>query len=145
MSESHEFTLLADRVLLRDLRDSLRVVFEGWQIDETAAMRVLLVVDEIVGNAIDHGGDYRCDEHILTLRVELRDGDVRVEFIDPDTPQPVVNELVERIAAATEPPALDAERGRGMFLIGNTFQGVDIAWDSATGMRVRGIVRDVMP
>jgi len=142
VSESFEFTCKPERGVLRGLRDSLREQLTVWEVAGDATNRILLVVDEIVGNSIDHGGSYRVSAELaVTLRIE--DRDLHVVFVDPDTPEGIVRELGERIANATEPPPLDSERGRGLFLIGRSLEDVLFEWCARRGMVVTGVFRGV--
>ncbi len=138
-----EYRCAPDRALLGGLRSSVRDQLEAWDVDIRATSKIVLVVDEMVGNSIDHGGGYRGASTELMVAVAVIGTDVEVSFVDPDAPESLVSELREQLANATEPPPLDAERGRGLYLIGSTLEDVLFAWEQDRGMTISGKMRGV--
>lgn len=109
-------------------------------LDEQAVARrviddLLLVVDELLSNSIEHGAAYRRAGTALELRFESAREDLRMTFVDRDCPAAEVVRIAER---ASEPPnvlpAVDLERGRGFFLIASGLDEYSIrALDAGTG------------
>jgi anti-sigma regulatory factor (Ser/Thr protein kinase) len=144
MTVVRDFSIEPDRSRQHLLRDALRQQLARWNIGDDAANRILLVIDEMVGNSIDHGVIYRHTARDLELRLSLNRHDLRIEFVDPDTPKVIVRELDQRMAKATQPPPIDAERGRGLFLIRRGLDEVAFEWRAGSGMTISGIARDVV-
>jgi DNA-binding NarL/FixJ family response regulator len=84
----------------REARSFTKNALESWQVPESTVDDVLLVVTELVNNAITHARS-RCE-----LRVSLTDVALRVEVIDEGsgTPDPL-------------PPSETRNHGRGLHLI----------------------------
>ena len=145
MREARDYTLLPDRVLQGGLREALRRQLLRWFVDDRIAARFVLVVDELVGNSIDHGATYRVPDHRLSVRMVLEHGDLRLRFTDPDVPVALMNAVKAQLDIATAPPPLDSERGRGLFLIRDTLDEVEVRALSAesVGMEVIGRILDV--
>lgn len=138
MREEVSFPCVADREAMRELRSSVRTQLESWQITDLTANRIVLVVDEIASNSIDHSADYRVQEPHFELALD--GAFLEFSFIDPDAPEALVGELERRFAELTEPPALDDERGRGLFLIRQSLENVTFTWSRTVGMTLAGRV-----
>lgn len=143
MKQVRHYTMAADGALLAGLRDALRRQLDRWQVDPRAALRFTLVVDEIFNNAIEHGQGDRADETRLELEVMLQGGDLQLAFADPDVSAEVFADVDRRLAEATVCPPLDAERGRGLFLIRDTLDHVTIDWSASRGLSLVGVLRGV--
>jgi anti-sigma regulatory factor (Ser/Thr protein kinase) len=108
-------------------RARLSVVLGEWDLDGETREDILLVVTELLSNAVDHGrGPVR-------LAVEFRGGTVRVEVHDaaPDPPRPL-------------PPDPQRVRGRGLHLI----EALSCRWgwvDDPAGKTVWAEVANVRP
>jgi anti-sigma regulatory factor (Ser/Thr protein kinase) len=98
------------RVRLRELAAEMGMAAAG--------NGLALVVDELVNNAIEHGRVYRLRGLDLVIQLSPADGGVLVEFFDQEMPGHEVDELAKLLAAAAGgTPALENERGRGLFLL----------------------------
>jgi anti-sigma regulatory factor (Ser/Thr protein kinase) len=135
-----EFEFSPDPSALSSLRHDLGRRLAGLRVGEQVAENVLLVVDEIVNNAIEHAAGYRHRNAKLALRLHAAGTRVVLEFEDPDVPSEVVRDLVRRLRALRRgpPPPFDAERGRGLFLIARRVSGLQLRALPAGGMRLRG-------
>ena len=79
---------------------------------------VSLIVDELVNNAIEHGAPYRHKGEDLSVGIGMDGRQLIVDFIDPEMPDDQVRMLANALQDASGGlPALDSERGRGLFLI----------------------------
>ena len=129
----------ADLGRMMDLRTRLRDGLALCEIPAALVERVVLVVDEVVTNSIEHGEGYRKSEQ--PIRVAIRQGDqgLEVEVDDLDVPPELVGPLSKELnSEATTLPAMDHERGRGMFLVGMFLEGLRIAPVEGGGMRLQG-------
>jgi anti-sigma regulatory factor (Ser/Thr protein kinase) len=120
-----EFRIIPKLGQTRFLRRDVRVSLERSGFPRDRVGEVVLVVDEIVTNAIEHGSRYRQPTDELIIRLGIDGGSVDVEFIDPSMPADAVDELVRLLAkcGGESPPPIDSERGRGLFLI---HDGLDV-------------------
>ena len=131
----HDFRIEPDVSRLRSLRAAIREQLAAAGVADSDVDRLVLVVDEIVSNAIEHGSAYRNDEDVLGIRIRVADAHVDLVFHDPSVPQQTVAEMVAMLQRCQrgEMPPLDSERGRGLFLIRD---GLDeIAVDTGAGGR----------
>lgn len=122
---------------LRDLRKRVRAEVKGARLPRATVDVVILVLDELVSNAIEHGASYR--RGATPLRAELRaDGrDLVLVFDDDDMPAAEVAELQRIVGADIELPDLEDERGRGLFLITTSLQGLTVEDRTGVGAGVR--------
>jgi anti-sigma regulatory factor (Ser/Thr protein kinase) len=127
--------------VLRQLRADVRRVAANLGADATVCDTVALVVDELVNNAIEHGAVYRSAGLDLAVYVSLSGGRIQVEFFDREMPRELVDELAQALEeAANGMPALDSERGRGLFLLSVYLEGLTASVDVAGGLRIAGLV-----
>jgi anti-sigma regulatory factor (Ser/Thr protein kinase) len=123
------------RVLRRQARDWMR----RRGVDQETVESMVLALDEIVSNAIEHGEAYR--RAFLPLAVALhQDGQgVVLEFEDPEAPADLVRELGVALArsAGNRPPP-DSERGRGLFLVGQMLSDLSVTPAAGGGLHLRG-------
>jgi anti-sigma regulatory factor (Ser/Thr protein kinase) len=101
------------------VRDAVRRLAADLGAAESVGDQLALVADELINNAIEHGAVYRRRGESLALEVAAAAaGRLRVEFVDPEMPGELVARLAAHVAEATGGmPALDSERGRGLFLL----------------------------
>lgn len=71
-----------------------------WEVPESVAENAVLIVSELVTNAVEHGG------RETALRVRLSETELRIEVTDGN-PRPAV----------LHTPADDEESGRGLYLV----------------------------
>jgi anti-sigma regulatory factor (Ser/Thr protein kinase) len=127
----------------RALRSGVRERLEPLGVSEQDVGRLILVVDEMVSNAIEHGHEYRRDGDLLTVRIGVDPAFFDVEFIDPAVPTAIITEIEGLLAQCRGGvPPLDNERGRGLFLIQDGLESLDLLGDpGGRGLRVRGRMR----
>ena len=75
----------------------------------------------------------------LARRLAARGHDLVIGLEDPEVPAEVVSEL-ERSLGGTKAglPALDSERGRGLFLIATWLERITVRQRSSGGMSIEG-------
>ncbi len=139
MSEGLQFRIPALPEHLRDLRRGVREGVEAMGATAAVCERAVLVLDELVSNAIEHGLEYRTTGGELFVEVKWTAGNLWMEFVDPDVPGPLVAELRRAIERWSEnPPPLSNERGRGLFLIATYFDELIVEAARGGGLQVRG-------
>lgn len=145
MSERLEIEFPADPNVTRTLRQDLRTKLEAMQVAPESLDFVLLVVDEIVNNAIEHSADYRAAKGQLRIRIEPQGQDVMLGFEDPDVPGDVVDELATVLGGGfDDTPPLESERGRGLFLIAFNVQDLRVSRRPDGGMLLQGRFPDAL-
>jgi len=125
------------------VRDAVRRLAADLGAAESVGDQLALVADELINNAIEHGSVYRRRGEALALEVAAAAaGRLRVEFVDPEMPGELVARLAAHVAEATGGlPALDSERGRGLFLLTVFLQDLRVeAAGVAGGLRIVGHV-----
>lgn len=104
---------------------------------------VALVVDELVNNAIEHGAAYRIKGVDLSVAVGLDGKRLTVDFIDPEMPDDQVRDLATALQESADGlPALDSERGRGLFLLTVYLEELQIDVAAGGGLHLRGRLAD---
>jgi anti-sigma regulatory factor (Ser/Thr protein kinase) len=125
------------------VRDAVRRLAADLGAAESVGEQLALVADELINNAIEHGSVYRRRGESLALEVAAAAaGRLRVEFVDPEMPGELVARLAAHVAEATGGlPALDSERGRGLFLLTVFLQDLRVeAAGVGGGLRIVGHV-----
>ena len=113
-----EMSFPPDGAELPGVRAAVREIAVGLNAAPSVGDNLALVVDELVNNAIEHGAAYR--KEAKDLRVSIaRDGDrLAMEFVDPEMPADQVADLAAALDSRVDDvPALESERGRGLFLL----------------------------
>ena len=125
---------------VRALRTGLRDRLAPLGVVEGDVDRLVLVVDEMVSNAIEHGENYRRPDDLLTVRFAVEADHVDLEFLDPAVPVATVTQILALLAQCRSGrPPLDSERGRGLFLIDDGLDSLDITGEpDGIGLRLRG-------
>lgn len=127
--------------VLRDVRANVRKIAADLGADEAVGDNLALVVDELVNNAIEHGAAYRQSSDDLCVRIEPADERLTIEFYDPEMPADQVEELAKGLEASSNGmPALDSERGRGLFLLTVYLEGLRAEAAENGGLRLIGHV-----
>lgn len=141
MTAPLEFQFPPDPEHLRSLRQHLRSKLNDLGVIGEVADNVVLIIDEIVTNSIEHSDPYRNDGQ-LVVRLGTDEKDVTLEFEDPDVPGSVVEELARAIESKIEKqPPPDSERGRGLFLIASHIDSLEISQRARGGLLLRGRFR----
>jgi anti-sigma regulatory factor (Ser/Thr protein kinase) len=125
------------------VRDAVRRLAADLGAAESVGEQLALVADELINNAIEHGSVYRRRGEALALEVAAAAaGRLRIEFVDPEMPGELVARLAAHVAEATGGlPALDSERGRGLFLLTVFLQDLRVeAAGVGGGLRIVGHV-----
>ncbi|MCC6782709.1 MAG: ATP-binding protein [Planctomycetes bacterium] len=125
---------------VRALRNGLRQRLEPLGVAESDVDRLVLVVDEMVSNAIEHGERYRRPDDLLTVRFAVDSQHVDLDFLDPAVPSDTVGQILVLLQQCRSGrPPLDNERGRGLYLIDDGLDSLDVALEPlGVGLRVRG-------
>lgn len=124
---------------MRMLRKALRDQLVKWKVAPSQLDRTLLVVDELVSNAIEHGLVHRKAHEPLALHARIDGRDLVLGLEDPEVPSEVVTELERSLGGSkAELPALDSERGRGLFLIATWLEQITVRRRSGGGMSIEG-------
>lgn len=139
-----EFRIEADVARVRFLRADIRDRLEELGVAEGDVDRLVLVVDELVSNSIEHGASYRSEEDVLSIRLTILESHVELGFEDPSVPAGIVAEmlrLLDQCRSGGVPP-LDNERGRGLFLIDDGLEDVVVeAGADGSGLELTGRLR----
>lgn len=128
---------------LRRARNEARAAAAGLGATERVCDTVALVVDELVNNAVEHGTGYRRGTAPLQVRLEPVPRGVALEFLDPEMPDGAVAELAEALGKAGDgTPALDNERGRGLFLMSVYVDSLRVGRAGTGGLSLRGVIAE---
>ena len=133
----------ADLRLMAEVRRVLRTGLEQQGVPELFLERLVLVVDEVVSNSIEHGTDYRQTAEPIRVRVDRSEEGLILVVDDVDVPPAVVASLASefREQENVAPSAL-LERGRGMFLIGAYLEDLQVTDADGCGMRLQGRLQE---
>lgn len=139
MSDYHLLKIPADGSVLHKVRAKVRDLAGRLGAEPKVCDNLALVVDELVNNAIEHGAAYRKSGQDLGVRIASDSGDFLIEFFDPEMPLGQVEELSEVLtASANGMPALESERGRGLFLLTVYLEDLQAEAASQGGLRLVG-------
>lgn len=130
---------LPDASALRRARNESRAYAERMGAGVATCDAVALVIDELFNNAIEHGAIYRRNNAELLVTVSLEHQRIVLEFIDPEMPDNQVLDLAHALRdVADGMPALDSERGRGLFLISIYMDELRVATAQGGGLHLKG-------
>ena len=139
MSDRDLLKIPADGSVLHKVRAKVRDLAGRLGADPKVCDNLALVVDELVNNAIEHGAVYRKTSQDLAVRIALDNEDFLIEFFDPEMPLEQVKDLSEVLTAtANGMPALESERGRGLFLLTVYLEDLQAEVASQGGLRLFG-------
>jgi anti-sigma regulatory factor (Ser/Thr protein kinase) len=139
-----EHRIPADLSLVGDLRRLLRHGLEQAGVSCGFIERLVLVVDEVVSNSIEHGAGYRKSAAPIRVVVRQRVDGLQVEVDDLDVPVDLVTTLEAELHGQDGmPPSAVSERGRGMFLITMLLTDLRVVAVEGGGMRVQGRLLEV--
>ena len=139
MTAPFEFALPPEPEHLRALRRWMRHKLARVGVDADQVDSAILVVDEMISNAIEHGAVYRRLFEPLVVRMELAGADLLIEFDDPEVPPEVAAQIRRTLSGAKlERPPIDSERGRGMFLVADALRDIQVDGLADGGLRIRG-------
>ena len=126
---------------MADLRRLVRQGLETGGVPDEHSERLILVIDEVVSNSIEHGTEYRKSSDPIRVSVTRVPTGWRVIVDDVDVPSHLVQGLAQVFGdhPGTAPSALE-ERGRGMFLITMFLTDLVIASADGGGMRLQGVL-----
>ena len=142
MTAEFRYSVRPEPLAVRALRGDVRDALEPLGVDDRTIGSVVLVLDELVNNSIEHGLSYRGADDSFDVVVEVADQRIGVEFHDPAVPPDVLQEILSMFASVADgAPPPDFERGRGLFLISDGLEQLRVeSADEGRGMRVRGHV-----
>lgn len=141
MKKLFEHSIPADFSRVGDLRRLLREGLEPLGVSGSFLERLILVVDEVVSNSIEHGSEYRRGESPIRVIVHENSGGLHLKVDDLDVPQDMVASLEAELHSQDGvPPSALSERGRGMFLITMFLEDLRVLAVEGGGMRVQGRV-----
>ena len=139
MTDHFDERFPADLSRMADLRRVLRAHLEGVGVDGAQVERMILVVDEVVSNSIEHGSEYRRSPDPIRVYVERVECDLLLQVDDADVPSDLVANLArvfdDQLGSA---PSAVVERGRGMYLITMFLEDLEIVSAEGGGMRLQG-------
>ena len=118
------------------LRERVRDYLRAARVPEAVLEELVLVVDEIASNSVEHGAKFRRSGDRMELQVHVMPDRVDLRFVDRDVPSSEVRELAEMCSGGdgSGPPPFDFERGRGMYLIATGLDTVSVRpLDDRTG------------
>ncbi len=139
MTQPLEFRFPPDPGHLRILRKVVREGTLDLGVTERRVDLLVLAMDEIVSNSIEHGQEYRQGGDQLLVRVELSGADLRIDFYDPAVPEDTVAQMAEWLASSQVGlPDLESERGRGFFLMASSLDEIQIQPAKDGGMHMLG-------
>ncbi len=117
---------------VRPVRHFISALCALAQYDEDETESIALVATEMLNNAIEHGARGPEEEIELSMRVT---SDL-FNFVVIDPGRGGENFARTAIAKASTMPDLDEPRGRGLFLIKNYMDEIDISYDPERGTRL---------
>lgn len=117
---------------VRPVRHFISALCALAEYDEDETESIALVATELLNNAIEHGAHGPEEEIELTMRVTSE----RFSFVVLDPGRGGENFARTAIAKASQMPDLDEPRGRGLFLIKNYMDELDISYDPERGTRL---------
>ena len=100
------FELAVEPAVGRHARRILAELLAAWRFEPARRPDVMVLVTEIVANAVDHGGHQAGGDTVLALDITASEGWLVVGLADGSTIRPIVREL-----------DTSAPRGRGMQLV----------------------------
>jgi anti-sigma regulatory factor (Ser/Thr protein kinase) len=108
-------------------------------VEESRLDRLVLVVDEVVSNSIEHGADYRQSSEPIRVQVQSIQGELFLKIDDIDMPADKIAGLAQVFGEESEAaPSAMALRGRGMYLITSYLEDLEIVAVDGAGMRLQG-------
>ena len=129
----------ADLSRMAEVREIVRNGLAREGVPEEFQERLVLVVDEVVTNSIEHGAEYRQTEKPIRVCVGRTEDGLVLSVEDVDVPPDMVADLAREFGEqGGEAPASLLERGRGMFLISMFLEDLQVSSVEGGGMRLRG-------
>ena len=128
---------------MAEVRRVLRTGLQLKGVPELCLERLILVVDEVVSNSIEHGAGYRQTTDPIRVRVGRSEEGLILVVDDVDVPRAVVESLASEFSGQEEvAPSVLLERGRGMFLIGTYLEDIQVTDADGCGMRLQGRLQE---
>lgn len=133
------FEVRPDPKVIRDLRRIVREALIRIGVEPARIEPVLLVLDEILSNAIEHGSGYREGNAPMVVLLRRRGAELELEFEDPAVPQALIEQLREAFGRQLrECPPAENERGRGIYLVAGALRDVRISTARGGGLHLFG-------
>ena len=128
--------------VLKQLRANVRAAASRLGAKPGACDSLALVVAELVNHAVEHGSVYRRKDLDLAIVIGDAGDRISIEFFDPEMPVSNIRDLARALAATSgDTPALDSERGRGLFLMSIYLENLHADVAPAGGLRLQGLVK----
>ncbi len=142
MNKVLEFRVAAEMEQLKRLRKNLRQALQRMGVAELHLDRLLLVVDEVLSNAIEHGKSYRQGVKPIMVRVSQQKAGLLLSIEDADVPADVVAQIACDIDQnCQQVPAAPQERGRGLFLVQRFLVDLQVGPAEGGGMHLQGLLQ----
>jgi serine/threonine-protein kinase RsbW len=122
----------ADLRYVRAVRHFISALCALAEYDEDETESIALVITEILNNSIEHGARGPADEIGVVVRVT--EGRFDFECNDPGAGGDAFAK--QALTIAREMPDLEQPRGRGLFLIRNYMDDLQVTYDPVSGTRV---------
>ena len=132
----------ADLRLMASLRSDLRDGLGQAGVPDAMLERLILVVDEVVSNSIEHGAEYRRSDLPIRVMVRKEEAGLQLVIDDIDVPRATMASLLAGYESSDTPPGLLLERGRGLFLINTFLEDLKILRVEGGGMRLQGMLQE---
>ena len=133
----------ADLSRMEGLRGEIRAGMKQEGVPSVLSDNLILVVDEIVSNAIEHGVEYRSSQHPIRVQVSKSEDGLLLAVCDTDVPRELVSDLAREFEQKDRSVSSSLmERGRGMFLIATLLAELRISHAEGGGMRLQGRLRE---
>lgn len=125
-------TFSANMRFVRPVRHFISALCTLASYDEEETESIALVTTEILNNSIEHGAQNATDEIDVSMRVTAEM--FHFEVTDPGAGgEPFASHALER---SKQMPDLEQPRGRGLFLIRNYMDHLEVSYDPKVGTRL---------
>ncbi|MFQ5844611.1 MAG: ATP-binding protein, partial [Planctomycetota bacterium] len=131
-SEAVRIRLTASYEYVRPIRNFLRALCEQAEYDEDETETLALVATELINNSIEHGS--RSPRDRIELTALVREEVYRLQVRDAGGGGETFAR--EALEIARTQPALEAPRGRGLYLIRSSVDRMAVDFDPKRGTRV---------
>ena len=143
MTELLDRRFPADLSRMGEMRGEIREGMKHEGVPDVLSDNLILVVDEIVSNAIEHGVEYRNSDHPIRIQVSKSEEGLVLAVSDVDVPNELIADLAKEFEQRDQNVSDSLmERGRGMFLITMLLAELRVSQADGGGMRLWGRLRE---
>ena len=82
----HRYTLSPQSWSLKDLRDFLKRTLQGSSVDQASFRQIVLAVDEVAANIVDHAYPEGTKKANLALEIDIQEDRVVIQIRDSGVP-----------------------------------------------------------